>query len=259
MENDTIPSETSSVQIVRTFKREGVTYDFYTRSCSCCGELLYFVGRTDGARISCFQISEEKADDVEQVIDDLHESFAVDIEALINCLKTTMDKITSKDDFRRFLAGELSNYRIRTLDRARLILKRFSAEGKLEYLEANADTIDDDLVASFTLGYLASENWWTINHEDAVFEGYRQQEAREVGRPLAVDARLRIGRRSRQAVINAARELYKKESRLRRNDSKAAALIAQLKLPELRKHDGTFLGNEAIIKHLRAARDADAL
>jgi hypothetical protein len=138
-------------------------------------------------------------------------------------------------------------------------LKRFSAEGKLEYLVGNADSIDDDLVAAFTLGYLASENWWTINHEDAVFEGYRQREAREVGRPRAVDARLRIGRRSRQAVVNAARKLYEKESRLRRNDSKAAALIAQLKLPELRKHDGTYLGNDAIVKHLRAARGANSL
>jgi hypothetical protein len=259
MEDNTIPSETSSVQLLRTLKREGVTSDLYTRPCSCCEQLLYFVGRTDGARISCFQITEEKADNAEQVIDELHESFAIDIKALIDCLKTTLEEITSKDDFPRFLADELSNYRIRTLDRARLILNRFSAEGKLEYLEANADSIDDDLVAAFTIGYLSSENWWTINHEDAVFEGYRQKEAREAGRPLAVDARLRIGRRSRQAVINAARELYKKESRLRRNDSKAAALIAQLKLSELCKHDGTYLGTEAIIKHLRAARDANAL
>src|SRR5271154_2119978 len=259
MENNTIASESSSVQIVRTIKREGVTYNFYTRACSCCGDPLYFIGRTDGARISCFQISEEKTENVEEVIDELHESFAIDIKALIECLKTTLDEITSGDDFPRFLAGELSNYRIRTLDRARLILKRFSADGRLEYLEANADSVDDDFVAAFTLGHLASENWWTINHEEAVFEGYRQREAREAGRPLAVDARLLIGRRSRQAVINAARELHKKEAGLRRNDSKTAAMIVQLKLPELRKQDGTYLGNEAIIKHLRAARDANAI
>jgi hypothetical protein len=171
METNTVTSEYSSVQIVRTIKREGVNYDFYTRACSCCGEPLYFIGRTDGARISCFQISEERTENVEEVIDELHESFAIDIKALIDCLKTTLDGITSADDFPRFLADELSNYRIRTLDRARLILKRFSAEGKLDYLEANADSIGDDLVAAFTLGYLSSENWWTINHQDAVFEG----------------------------------------------------------------------------------------
>ena len=54
-------------------------------------------------------------------------------------------------------------------------MKRFSVEGKVDYLVANADSIDDDLVAAFTLGYLASENWWTINHEAAVFERYRQR------------------------------------------------------------------------------------
>jgi hypothetical protein len=258
MENDTITPKKSSVEIVRTSQREGVTYDLYTKLCSCCEKIIYFIARTDGARISCFQISKERSENVEEVIDELHESFAIDTKALINSLDTTIDEITSKDDFPRFLTDGLSNYRIRTLDRARLIMKRFSVEGKLDYLVANADSIDDDLVAAFTLGYLASENWWTINHEDAVFEGYRQREAREAGRPRAVDARRRIGRRSRQAVVNAARKLYEKESRLRRNDSKAAALIAQLKLPELRKHDGTYLGNDAIVKHLRAARDANS-
>ena len=258
MENDTIHPKKSSVEIVKTIKLENVTYDSFRKPCSCCEKLTYFIARTDGARISCFQISKERSENVEEVIDELHESFAIDTKGLIDCLETTIDEITSKDDCPRFLADELSNYRIRTLDRARLIMNRFSVEGKLDYLMANADSIDDDLVAAFTLGYLASENWWTITHEDTVFEGYRQREAREAGRPRAVDARLRIGRRSRQAVVSAARKLYEKESRLRRNDSKAAALIAQQKLPELRKHDGTYLGNDAIVKHLRAARDANS-
>ena len=145
----------------------------------------------------------------------------------------------------------MSNYIIRTLDRARLILKKFKAEGKLDYLEEHANSIDDDLSAAFVLGYLACDNWRTINHEDAVIEGYRRQEAREAGRRLAVDARSRIGRHSRQAVINAAKEIYKREPKLRRNDSQTASRIAQLKLPTLRKHDGTFLGNQVIINHLR--------
>ena len=39
---------------------------------------------------------------MEEVIDELHESFAIDTKAMINCLETTMDEITSKDDFPRF-------------------------------------------------------------------------------------------------------------------------------------------------------------
>jgi hypothetical protein len=130
MENDTITPKKSSVEIVRTSQREGVTYDLYTKLCSCCEKIIYFIARTDGARISCFQISKERSENVEEVIDELHESFAIDTKALINSLDTTIDEITSKDDFPRFLTDGLSNYRIRTLDRARLIVKRFSVEGK---------------------------------------------------------------------------------------------------------------------------------
>ena len=109
MANDTSTPENSSVQFLKAIKREGVTYDLYTKPCSCCEELLYFIGRTDGARISCFQISEERSENVEQVIDELHESFAIDTKGLINCLETTLGEITSKDDFPRLLADELSN------------------------------------------------------------------------------------------------------------------------------------------------------
>jgi hypothetical protein len=252
-------STASSVTVMKSFERDGVSYHFYTKPCSCCKELLYFIGRTDGARISCFQISEERTLDLEAVVEELHQSFAVDVKAILDQLKNTINDITADDGYPRFHADGLSNYRIRTLDRARFILKKFNAVGKLDYLEKNADSVEDDFVAAFILGYLASENWWLVNHEDAVFEGYRQQEAREAGRPLAVDARLRIGRRSRLAVINAAKEIYAKERRLRRNDSKTAALIASLKLAQLRKTDGTYLGEQAIIKHLRAARNSDQL
>jgi hypothetical protein len=249
----------SSVEIRQSFERGEVSYTFYSKPCSCCSQLLYFISRVDGARISCFQIAEEKTEHLDAVIDELHLSFAVDVSNILRALENSIGDVTSSDAFTRFIAEDLSNYRIRALDRARLILKKFSAEGKLDYLEQNADSLDDDFVASFVLGYLASENWWIINHEDAVFEGYRQQEARKAGRPLAVHARLRIGRRSRLAVINAAKEIYAKEPRLRRNDSKTAVQIASLKLPHLRKTDGTYLGEQAIIKHLRVARNSDQL
>ena len=216
MEEESIPSPKTGVNIVRTFERDGVSYEFYTKPCSCCEELLYFIGRVDGVRVSCFQIWEEKIEDVELLVDELHESFAIDVKTILEALKTSINDITRLVGFNGFFdTNGMSNYRIRTLDRARLILKKFNAEGKLDYLEQHGNSIDDDLSAAFVLGYLACDNWWTVNHENAVIEGYRHQEAREVGRPLAVDARLRIGRRSRQAVINAAKEIYKKEPKLR--------------------------------------------
>jgi hypothetical protein len=144
MENHTA---TPPVDIVITNKREGVAYDLYTKSCSCCEKLIYFIGRTDGARISCFQISKERSENIEEVIDEIHESFAIDTKGLISCLETTIDEITNKDDFPRFFADDLSNYRIRTLDRARLILKRFSAKGKLEYLISTMISLQHLLLA----------------------------------------------------------------------------------------------------------------
>ena len=78
------------------------------------------------------------------------------------------------------------------------------------------------------------------NHEGAVLEGYALIEGRECGRPLAVAARLRQGKRTRKAVIEAASKLYSENPALRRNDSKTAVQIAELKLEALRKRDGTF-------------------
>lgn len=149
----------------KSFKHlsDAVKYYFYTKPCSCCNNPLYFIGRTDGARS---QITEEKIDNVELLVDELHQSFAVDITTILEALKDTISDITASDGWGRFQTDGLSNYRIKTLDRARLILKRFDGEGKLAHLEANADNIDDNLVSGFMLGYLASENWWIINHED---------------------------------------------------------------------------------------------
>ena len=139
-----------SLEILQTFERDGVTYDYYARRCDCCENLLYFIGRTDGARVSCFQSSENKAANPELVVDELHESFAIDVSIILGSLKRTIENTTvTAAGFKGFDSHGLSNFRMRALDRARLILNRFSSEGKLDYLEEHADLIDDDLVASF--------------------------------------------------------------------------------------------------------------
>jgi hypothetical protein len=149
MEDGSNPPAPVSIKIVQTFERDAVKYDFYTKPCSCCNNPLYFIGRTDGARISCFQISAEKIDNIESLVDELHQSFAVDITTILEALKDTISDITISDGWGRFQTDGLSNYRIRTLDRARLILKRFDGEGKLAHLEANADNIDDNFSQRF--------------------------------------------------------------------------------------------------------------
>src|SRR5260221_7552422 len=48
------------------------------------------------------------------------------------------------------------------------------------------------------------------------------------GRPLAIAARLRQGKRSRRAVVEAASRLYQEQPLLGRNDSRTAALIEDM-------------------------------
>jgi hypothetical protein len=143
-------------------------------------------------------------------------------------------------------------FRVRLIDKARLICNRFSKNGLLKQILHHYT--ENDVASAFILGCIATENHWLEFHEKAVFEGYAHIEGRESGRPLALAARKRQGKRTRKAVMAAASELYDKDPSLRRNDSKTANRIASMKLDSLRKGDGTFLGSDAIVKHLRAAR-----
>jgi len=148
----------------------------------------------------------------------------------------------------------MSPFRVRLIDKARLICSRFSKNGLLKEIIDHSNDNENDIVSAFILGYIATEHHWLAVHENAVFEGYAHIEGREAGRPLALAARIRQGRRTRKAVIAVASKLYDQEPSLRRNDSKTANRIATMRLESLRKRDGTFLGPDAIVKHLRAAR-----
>ena len=112
MEEESIPSPKRGVNIVRTFERDGVSYEFYTKPGNRRKEVLYFLGRVDGVRVSCFQISEEKIEDVELLVDELHESFAIDAKTILEALKTSINDITRLVGFDGFFdTNGMSNYR----------------------------------------------------------------------------------------------------------------------------------------------------
>src|SRR5690242_1902073 len=207
--------------------------------------------RSCGSSISIYQISAEDYDDIDNYIAELHSSFAVDVEAKLYRLRDTVAELNSNGLFE---TEGVQPFRVSLLDKARLILGRLSKKGLIEHIVEHADNIEDDLAAAFLLGCLATENFWIENHEEAIFEGYALIEGREVGRPRALAARRRQGKRTRSAVIQAASQLYNRDPTLRRNDSRAASTISEMRLSSLRKRDGTFLGPDAIIKHLRTAR-----
>jgi hypothetical protein len=207
--------------------------------------------RMCGASLSVYQISLEQREDLEEFVSALHESFAVDVETKLYWLRDTVKDFNSRGLFE---ADGIDVFHVRLIDKARLILNRLSENRKLQLILEQPDNIDNDVVAAFLLGCLATENCWIEEHSEAIFEGYAHIEGREAGRPLALAARLRQGKRTRKAVTEAASKLYEQNPLLRRNDSRTARHIEAMKLEALRKRDGTYLGAEAIVKHLRAAR-----
>jgi hypothetical protein len=256
-----VSSDTSAPQKPCTLSRDTVsmerkiiigdcTYELRVGTCSC-GQPIYRLMRTCGALLSIYQISQEDYENLEDYIAELHSTFAVDVHTRICGLQKTIAELNSKGLFE---AEDIDVFHVRRIDKARLILSRFSKNGLLDRILDKADDVEDDVAAAFLLGCLATDDFWIETHEEAVFEGYAHIEGRESGRPLAVAARLRQGKRSRHAVIEAASKLYRDQPLLKRNDSRTAALIEEMKLEALSKRDGTYLGAEAIAKHLRAAR-----
>jgi hypothetical protein len=234
----------------RIIRLDSTTYELMTEQCACGGP-IYKLLRMCGASISVYAISAEDRERLDEYVSELHESFAVDAEPKLRLLE---DMIKEFNSHGLFEAYELDVFRVRLIDKARLIFNRFSKNGMLNRILERPDDIEDDIVAAFLLGCLATENYWIDTHQDAVFEGWSHIEGREAGRPLATAARLRQGKRTRKAVLSAAAKVYKTEPSLQRNDTRTAAVIERMKLDSLRKKDGTYLGSEAIVKHLRAAR-----
>jgi hypothetical protein len=226
-------------------------YELFVCDCTCCDKPIYRLMKCCGASWSVYQISEKDYQNIDGYVAELHESFALDVHSRILLLRKAIGEFNSRGCFD---AEGMPTFQVRLLDKARLILNRFAANGRLEEILDQSDNVENDVAAAFLLGWLATENFWRDAHQEAVVEGWAHIEGREAGRPLAVAARLRQGKRSRRAVIEAATILYGADGGLRRNDSKTAAMVAEQRLQSLRKRDGTYLGPDAIVKHLRAAR-----
>lgn len=238
---------------VRTINLGDTTYDLFVGPCSCCNRQAYRVMRSCGYSFSVYEISQEDAQNLGGYISELHSSFDIDVATKMLELRNTIHEFNSNGLFE---ARGMQPFAVRLIDKARLICNRFSRSGQLERLLHNADDPANDIASAFILGCIATENHWRTVHEEAVIEGYALIEGREAGRPLALAARLRQGKRTRQAVRTAASKLYEINPLLRRNDTKTAAQLSSMKLETLRKRDGTFLGADAIVKHLRAIRRA---
>jgi hypothetical protein len=245
-----------SFKVERKIQRGDTTYDLIVGSCACGKPPLITLTRSCGSSLSVYHITQEQCDHLDDYIAKLHQSFAYDVQTKLSYLIAAIRDCNSQGFFE---AEEMDVHHVRLIDKARLIVDRFAKRKILTKILQHPDDIKNDLVAAFLLGCLATENFWIVTHEKAVTEGYTQIEGRRTGRPLAVAARKRQGQRSRAEVIAAAETLYQKDAALRRNDTKTAMLISEMKPQALRKRDGTYLGVDAIIKHLREARRNERL
>jgi len=246
-----VASTPSDTTLVRTIKVDDTSYDLYVGPCKCCGEIRYRLMRCNGASFSIYEMSSADCENLEDYVADLHSVLAVDVETKLKGLKDTIAELNSRGLFE---AEGMSPFRVGLIDKARLITNRLSKKGLMEEIITRHNDLDHDVASAFILGCIATELHWLKMHEAAVIEGYAHIEGRENGRPLALAARVKQGKKSRSAVRAAAEKIYSEDPCLRHNDAKAAERIARLKLEALRKRDGTFLGAEAIVKHLRALR-----
>jgi hypothetical protein len=115
----------------RCIEREDTEYNLYSGKCRDCEAPVYFITRVAGAALSTFQIAPDTLSSLDEFIDEIHESFSVDVPSLLEGLKNSIESISPSPKKNYFDCEEIGPYRIRMLDRARLILGKFAKKDML--------------------------------------------------------------------------------------------------------------------------------
>jgi hypothetical protein len=106
----------------------------------------------------------------------LHTSFSVDVRTKLSEIREAISELNSKGLFE---ADGMHPFRVRLIDKARLICSHFSKKGLLRQIMDHSDDLGDDVASAFVLGCIATDVHWLRVHEEAVFEGYAHIEGRE--------------------------------------------------------------------------------
>src|SRR5262249_41658558 len=155
-------------------------YELWIGPCKCGRHQVHRLMRTAGFSLSVYEISPEDAEHLDEYVTQLHTSFAIDAATRLYQLRETIQKFNSN---RLFEDEGIPPFRVRLIDKARLICNRFAKNGLFAQLVENADDPDDDIALAFILGCIATENHWLSIYQDVLFEGYAHIEGRESGRP----------------------------------------------------------------------------
>jgi hypothetical protein len=87
-----------AVSVEHKVKLGDCTYELFVGTCSC-GEPIYKLMRTCGAALSIYQISQADYENLDDYIAELHASFAMDVDAKMDCLRQTIHEFNSKGLF----------------------------------------------------------------------------------------------------------------------------------------------------------------
>ena len=139
---------TTEPRIARTIKHGDTVYELLVAECESCAHPVRRLIRRCGVSISVYDISPDQYEDLDQFVAALHESFAVDVEPKLVCLRDTIAEFNSKGFFE---ASDIDVFHIRLIDKARLILNRFSKNGFLQKLLDHPDDVEDTIVSAFCL------------------------------------------------------------------------------------------------------------
>ena len=181
-----------------------------------------------------------------------------DLDAFLDGLREKFSRLGAlSEPEQRAFAAKLTpfsqeSYELRMIACSDTLAKLNGFEGS----QTDPNALGIAFVCGLELGGLVKEYEWKFGHEKAALEGHRHIEGREVGRPLAAKARRKAGEKHKRASLTAAKRLIGEERALARNLSELARRIEAERLDDLRKPDGTYLGDSAIRSHLKAARKA---
>lgn len=246
---------------LRILQRKSISDRDYTlleRFCPNCKLWHYEISRFSGASFSRYFMSENFVpDDFDNFVGNLDETL---LENAADLIQDYHRQLTAKNSETGIEAD--GSFAFRLLEYGRHRISRLSKLGRLDAIiskEPPHNPEDEAVRVAFELGMATAEHRLLDMYEDYLFDGMAMSEWREAGLPKARAERLRLGKATRLAIVRAARQLYKAEPVLVRNDSETARRIVALNLRELQKGSGLSLGVDAITRHLRAARHSNDL
>ncbi len=247
-------------EIVDEIQIDDRTYSLIETTCDNCGERHYAAQRWSGASYSHYDLPPDfRPEFFETFVVDAEATMSINATDILDLIKTLLEDAYDLQSGLRVDGSYLSML----LDYARDRECYLEERGLIDVLRGKCPrqpvVATEDIIPVFELGFAAAELRLKGIYEDAIIEGFRMQEGREIGLPAACAARKRQGRRSRRAIVRAAKGLFAEKPSLVHNRSATARHIESQRIDALRKADGTYLGAEAIVKHLRAAQRSGQL